>query len=178
MPLTVGGGFRYDTTKYEASSGNKKSALVYGGAGFFGFLDAKFAVLKLGMTFGNYEATYDGKTMGDPTKLSYLDVDLLGKWTFGPVLGGKLLWYPMLGIGYMACLSSSEEDIVETAEMGRFTVEGGIGGTYAITPKLGIRADLMAALSGKSKAEDKMTLNTASSSFVIKFELAVSYTLK
>jgi hypothetical protein len=179
IPLTVGGGFRYDSTKYEiagSSASAPKTALVYGGVGFFGFLDANFAVLKVGMTFGDYELTYDGESLGDPNKLSYLDVDLLGKWTFGPVLGGKLLWYPMLGVGYMACLSSDSERL-ETADLGRFMIEGGIGADYAITPKLGIRADLTLGLLGTAQVEKDFG-GGQPSSMAIKFDLAVSYKLK
>jgi hypothetical protein len=188
LPLSTGGGLRMDMSHLSfnewvidpVTSRNVGSdqTLGYFGAGFFGFVDAKYAILKLGMSFGNYTYKIVGGgnygTTENATTLGYFDFDLLAKWPFGPILGGKLLWYPMVGIGYMACLYA-DTDGFEPADMGRFLFEVAIGADYAITPKLGARADLALGFGGSSKVENDLSETGA---LVFKIDLAVSYKLK
>jgi opacity protein-like surface antigen len=181
LPLSTGGGLRMDMSNLSSISSDGAAYTYqdadYFGVGFFGFIDAKYAVLKLGMSFGNYTVKYQEGSSTPSTNaipLGYFDFDLLAKWTFGPVLGGKLLWYPMAGIGYMACLYA-DKDGYEPADMGRFMFEVGIGADYAITPKLGVRADFFLGFGGASKIEKDLTEIGA---LVFKIDLAVSYKLK
>ena len=117
------------------------------GFGAWGFLDATFAELSVGVMGGPVDWYRDGdEEATEHGSFAALDFSLLGRFPIA-VAGGSVSVFPLLGIGYSVVLVSREEfagDYPGTpSHLNSFRLQFGAGGDFNISERAFVRTSVL-----------------------------------
>jgi opacity protein-like surface antigen len=183
VKLSAGAGGLFQALWSTTKSGDSSETESTTGGGFFGFFDATYAEVDLGLVFDSVDI------MGSKMSLTSFTLGLVGKYPIA--LGESLTVFPLAGFDYNIFLSGKSgeqtisrsdlsdafgDDYIGTFDVFNIVIGGGVD--YSITPNLFIRGEVRWGFKLPSKLEQDML--DASSDLSIfthgpKISLAVGY---
>jgi len=120
------------------------------GGGVYGFFDAEYAELSVGLFFGGGEWEIEGKAAGQTSTqkigdLSTVELDLGLLLKYPVALSGSMTVFPAAGINYQLCTSAKMDDSEadEPGDLSRLWIKFGAGGDFYLSEKLFIRPVLL-----------------------------------
>lgn len=184
-----GGGVNADVSVASVTI-KSETAMPIAGGGIYGFFDAGYAELSVGLFFGSgsweTEATSSAgqsqsQKLGD-VSTTELDLGLLLKYPVAVSEAMKI--FPVVGMDYQACMSAEAEGDKndEPGDLSRLWVKFGAGADFSLNEKLFIRPALLYGIGLGNTFEkdfgDALKYELAGASAEVKTRLSHGLTVK